>query len=65
MKNFFDRLEKKAKQYKDVYFDKPHKAALHMIMWCLKSIFKKLDVSNEIITKENNCIKNAVLVVNG
>lgn len=61
MKNFFDRLEKKAKQYKDVYFDKPHKAALHMIMWCLKSIFKKWDVSNEIITKDNNCIKNAVL----
>lgn len=61
MKDFFERLEFKTKQYKASYFDKPHKAALHLIIWCLKSVLRKWSVSNEIIAKENNCIKNAIL----
>lgn len=61
MKNFFNDAEYKIYRYRLVYEKQPRKAALHLLAWNIKSIFKKWCVSNEISTKENSCIKNAIL----
>lgn len=61
MANFFQSLDRKVFKYKQKYNDNPNKAALHLLAWNIKSIFKKWDISKEIPQKENSCVENAVL----
>ena len=48
MKNYFDELEEKVYRYRKAHPDRPYRAASHLMLWCFKSLFRRLHVDKTI-----------------
>ena len=48
MKNYFDELEEKVYRYRKSHPDRPYRAASHLMLWCFKSLFRRLRVDKTI-----------------
>lgn len=48
MKNYFDEIEEKVYRYRKAHPDRPYRAASHLMLWCFKSLFRRLRVDKTI-----------------
>lgn len=48
MKNYFDEVEEKVYRYRKSHPDRPYRAASHLMLWCFKSLFRRLRVDKTI-----------------
>lgn len=60
MKDFFKQLEERTARYKWKYKNAPRTASLHLLIWNIKSLFKKWSTAETVINKETT-FTNGVL----